>query len=361
MANVHNNGHNDLEAAANSYLIKAIIFFIPTIIYFFMFINGNGFNGIFHLVGFIPAAIGAHFFHKYRALNSGVQGERRAVEAVQQLPSDYDVFRSVKLSTSEGTAELDQIIVSDNGIFVVEVKNHNGSIVGNADDKSWTQHKVGQNGGRYSKQMGNPIRQVKRQVFILSKYLKENGVNAWVEGVVFFSNPKATVNVSGSNQVPVLTSSYRLKSHISDYVPRKPINEANLRKIKSILRNPGYRSGGTGNSASSSMGGKAGARGGNQPLKQNTKTVQNPSVVNENWKSMKIIELTSQERETVLAFFQKQGKEVGKIVYTPFEHHFFAEVDGAYSLYQFFNNRAIRQLYVKKEIGMWKEANSDRF
>ncbi len=51
----------------------------------------------------------------------------------------YTLFKNVTLPTDDGTTQIDHIIVSKYGIFVVETKNMQGWIFGSAQQKSWTQ------------------------------------------------------------------------------------------------------------------------------------------------------------------------------------------------------------------------------
>lgn len=51
---------------------------------------------------------------------------------------DYHHFRKIILPTPRGTTEIDHLIVSKFGIFVVELKTYSGWIFGNASDDYWT-------------------------------------------------------------------------------------------------------------------------------------------------------------------------------------------------------------------------------
>jgi restriction system protein len=51
----------------------------------------------------------------------------------------YTLFKNVTLPTEDGTTQIDHIIVSKYGIFVVETKNYKGWIFGSAQQKRWTQ------------------------------------------------------------------------------------------------------------------------------------------------------------------------------------------------------------------------------
>lgn len=53
--------------------------------------------------------------------------------------NEYHLIKNVTLPTDEGTTQIDHIIVSLYGIFVVETKNMKGWIFGNEKQRTWTQ------------------------------------------------------------------------------------------------------------------------------------------------------------------------------------------------------------------------------
>ena len=66
----------------------------------------------------------------------------------------YRLFKNITLPTEDGTTQIDHIIVSKYGVFVIETKNIKGWIFGSATQKRWTQKIY-----RYSKQFQNPLHQ----------------------------------------------------------------------------------------------------------------------------------------------------------------------------------------------------------
>lgn len=52
---------------------------------------------------------------------------------------DYHLIKNVTLPTKEGTTQIDHVIVSNYGVFVIETKNMKGWIFGNPNQKTWTQ------------------------------------------------------------------------------------------------------------------------------------------------------------------------------------------------------------------------------
>lgn len=51
----------------------------------------------------------------------------------------YVLFNDVTLPTTKSSAQIDHIVVSPFGVFVIETKNYSGWIFGNANSKQWTQ------------------------------------------------------------------------------------------------------------------------------------------------------------------------------------------------------------------------------
>jgi restriction system protein len=71
----------------------------------------------------------------------GFSGELRSRLAQDFFLDDkeYHSFNNVIIETTNGSTQIDHIIVSKYGIFVVETKNKNGWIFGGRDWKRWTQ------------------------------------------------------------------------------------------------------------------------------------------------------------------------------------------------------------------------------
>src|SRR5690606_4823342 len=66
----------------------------------------------------------------------------------------YHRFHNVTLPTVDGTTQIDHVLVSKYGIFVLETKNMKGWIFGNERDAQWVQTL-----GRHKSRFQNPLRQ----------------------------------------------------------------------------------------------------------------------------------------------------------------------------------------------------------
>ncbi|WP_022942668.1 NERD domain-containing protein [Psychromonas hadalis] len=66
----------------------------------------------------------------------------------------YTLIKNVTLATENGTTQIDHIVVSPFGVFVIETKNMKGWIFGSAKQKQWTQKIF-----KYSGKFQNPLHQ----------------------------------------------------------------------------------------------------------------------------------------------------------------------------------------------------------
>ena len=71
----------------------------------------------------------------------GTEGEARISRLLSSLPrQEYIVLNDVLLPTNRGTTQLDHIVVSVYGIFVIEVKNYQGQMYGRKDGEEWKKY-----------------------------------------------------------------------------------------------------------------------------------------------------------------------------------------------------------------------------
>ena len=91
------------------------------------------------------------------------------LSGVKKIVLNGDVYRdinNVTIPTTNGTTQIDHIIVSRYGIFVIETKTMEGWIFGSEKDAQWTQSLYG-NKFRFQ----NPLRQNYRHVKALEEFL----------------------------------------------------------------------------------------------------------------------------------------------------------------------------------------------
>lgn len=82
-------------------------------------------------------------------------GEAAVAGILSGLPTEeYKVLNNVMLQTETGTTQIDHIVVSVYGIFVIEMKNYKGWITGDEYSEEWTKHMYGK---KYK--FRNPLKQ----------------------------------------------------------------------------------------------------------------------------------------------------------------------------------------------------------
>ena len=84
------------------------------------------------------------------------KGERFVAQSLQEHFSspEFHLFNHVTLNTPEGTTQVDHILVSRFGVFVIETKDYSGWIFAGEHDATWTQVLF-----RHKFRFQNPIRQ----------------------------------------------------------------------------------------------------------------------------------------------------------------------------------------------------------
>jgi DNA-directed RNA polymerase subunit RPC12/RpoP len=67
-------------------------------------------------------------------------GEARVSRLLKKLDNnEYKVFNNVLIKIKNGTSQIDHIVISIYGIYVIETKNYSGWIFGNENSEHWTQ------------------------------------------------------------------------------------------------------------------------------------------------------------------------------------------------------------------------------
>ena len=113
--------------------------------------------------------------HDAVAADRGAAGEERLVRLVMgNLPHGgrhgYRFVRNLMLEDDSGaTTQIDLVIVSAFGIFVIEAKNYKGWIFGDRDGKRWTQSLQSFSGQARKFQFQNPLHQNYRHICVLSE------------------------------------------------------------------------------------------------------------------------------------------------------------------------------------------------
>jgi len=111
----------------------------------------------------------------------GALGESRVRRRLRALPGeDFAVISDLLLPTNAGTSQIDHLVVSRSGVFVIETKNFSGWIHGNENSEYWTQTKY-----KTRTNFRNPVKQNWAHVYALKEVLSDLKNIAYHPIVVF--------------------------------------------------------------------------------------------------------------------------------------------------------------------------------
>lgn len=126
---------------------------------------------------------------------AGRRGEEVATDIISRVLTDDDILlTNVRISFEGSRSEVDNLIINSHGVFIIEAKNYVGELVGGLDDYEWKKYKTTPGGDIYCKTVKNPIKQVKRQIYILSHILRQHKLDVWVDGYVILLEKNSPVD-----------------------------------------------------------------------------------------------------------------------------------------------------------------------
>ena len=166
--------------------------------------------------------------------NIGKFGEKRVARKLDWLSKEYITLNDILLPTSYGTTQIDHIVVSPYGIFVIETKNYKGWIFGHENSEEWKQSLLGKKRfwGWSSEQhkLRNPIRQNAAHARAVKAILKEVGDFPIIPIVVFADS--AERNITTPNHIVI--SWCNLRSAIKSY-RTQCISQEDIQRIVSKI------------------------------------------------------------------------------------------------------------------------------
>ncbi len=143
------------------------------------------------------------YYPKFR----GFMGEFWVKLELKKLPKDkYVVLNDIMIKDEKGTHQIDHLVLSKFGIFVIEMKNYYGLIKGKEFDNKWCQYL-----GKTKNYFVNPIHQNYGHIKSLSNLLKLD--DKYFISIVCFSN-RAKIDVKSNG---IVTQVDYLKSEILKY------------------------------------------------------------------------------------------------------------------------------------------------
>lgn len=156
----------------------------------------------------------------------GIIGESQVSDVLKKLDKDYLVFNNVKLNTKGSISQIDHVVVSDYGIFVIETKNYKGWILGYENSQNWTQVIY-----KYKNKFYNPVLQNRGHIYAL-KYVLREYRNLEFISIVVFTN-KATLKTTTQTDVINLNKLLKTIYHYDEIIISENVKQKVASKIYS--------------------------------------------------------------------------------------------------------------------------------
>ena len=113
------------------------------------------------------------YFYFFSASAKGRRGENKVASILSQLPgSEYSVINDITIQNKNGSTQIDHVIISVYGIFVIETKNYSGWIMGGEKSDQWIKNMYGHKYYFY-----NPLRQNYGHISALARTLSKGFLN----------------------------------------------------------------------------------------------------------------------------------------------------------------------------------------
>jgi len=192
----------------------------------------SAFDDVGLLFSLVPLATFYIYLRRYRIYNGGWVGEKQVIQLLKsRLSDEYFLLNGLHLRTGGG--DIDHIVLGPSGVFVLETKNWSGEISCVGDE--W------QRAGK-SNFTGSPSLQVKRNSARIKRIIESSSslgsLGVYVEGIVVFTNNRATLNLK--NPTVVVLKLPKLPGHITAQRNSTGLSQQQLEALgKEILKQEG--------------------------------------------------------------------------------------------------------------------------
>lgn len=169
-------------------------------------------------------------YNLFKPVIKGYLGEKLVSVVLRRLnKEEYKIINDIILFNEDNkTTQIDHIIVSVYGIFVIETKNYNGWIIGKESDKYWKQVIF-----RTKNNFYNPLRQNYGHTMAVRSVIGDNSIS--IIPIVVFSN-NATLKVQTHSHVVYVA---KLLKTVKQY-NKKCMSQEEAEKYYNMLSKASY-------------------------------------------------------------------------------------------------------------------------
>ncbi|MEM1486011.1 nuclease-related domain-containing protein [Oscillospiraceae bacterium PP1C4] len=175
-------------------------------------------KGFLSIPYLIPLLLLSFVLLALKPLIKGKVGEVSVAALLSTLPDeDYITLHDIMINSPNGTSQIDHIVISTHGVFVIETKNYGGWIFGKETDQYWTQTL-----GKEKHRFYNPIRQNYGHIMALEALLEPLGRIPFISIVTFSGGCELKTKPSGVVYYGRLLS--EIKQHKNNVFSKSQIN-----------------------------------------------------------------------------------------------------------------------------------------
>ena len=147
-----------------------------------------------------------YYFSQRDVAEKGIVGEERIEEVLRNYPDDYILVFNYEIPEPR-IGDIDALLISPKGIFILESKNYNGTFrLSGSDLYKKTRFRT------YKLLIKDVIGQTKRQKETLERYLKNNGIEIPIYPFLVFTSNHFFVE-QPSPQTEIFVTHYKLLPH----------------------------------------------------------------------------------------------------------------------------------------------------
>ena len=167
--------------------------------------------------------------------DAGIQGEYKVSQKVQNLEFEgCKVLFNLYIPTKNGkTTEIDVLLISNFGLFVIESKNYSGWIFGNDYQKYWTQTLPAGRYGINKEKFYNPVKQNYYHLVSLRNFLK---TTVPFYSLIVFSDHCEFKNVQVNQRNTKVIHNYQLKKTINNIRNSETKSYLSLEQIENMYQ-----------------------------------------------------------------------------------------------------------------------------
>jgi hypothetical protein len=156
---------------------------------------------------------------EHKSVKAGLKGEVTVTQVLaRELSNDTYILNDVTVKRGMHSAQIDHVVVSPKGIFLIETKNWRGKLSGDEKDRQWIQNK----GGNIPPvKVSNPVMQNQRHLDVFSQFLKAHKID-WPDVflVLVMMNPTSEWDIGN------LSATILRPDEVSEFISYHPSSRA---------------------------------------------------------------------------------------------------------------------------------------